>query len=58
MKDFTAENLTESVVDAYIANASPRMAVVLKSLIEHLHTFARDVELTEQEWFAGIQFLT
>lgn len=58
MKDFTAENLTESVVDAYVANASPRMAVVLKSLIQHLHTFARDVQLTEQEWFEGIQFLT
>ena len=58
MKDFTVDNLTESVVDAYTANASPRMAVVLKSLIQHLHTFARDVELTEQEWFEGIQFLT
>ena len=58
MKDFTVDNLTESVVEAYTKNASPRMAVVLKSLIQHLHEFARDVELTEQEWFQGIQFLT
>lgn len=58
MKDFTVDNLTESVVEAYTRGASPRMAVVLKSLIEHLHMFARDVELTEQEWFEGIQFLT
>lgn len=58
MKDFTVENLTESVVEAYTVNASPRMAVILKSLIEHLHAFAKEVELTEHEWFAGIQFLT
>lgn len=58
MKDFTVDNLTESVVAAYTKGASPRMAVVLKSLIEHLHNFARDVELTEKEWFEGIQFLT
>ncbi|MGR8949655.1 MAG: dioxygenase family protein [Gammaproteobacteria bacterium] len=58
MKDFTVENLTESVVEAYTEKASPRMKVVMKSLIEHLHAFARDVELTEAEWFEGIQFLT
>ena len=58
MKDFTVDNLTESVVQAYTAKASPRMQVVMKSLIEHLHAFARDVDLTEAEWFEGIQFLT
>ena len=58
MKDFTVNNLTENVVEAYTAKASPRMKVVMKSLIEHLHAFARDVELTEAEWFEGIQFLT
>jgi len=59
MKDFTLDNLTEAVIDAYTANAdSPRMAEILTCLIKHLHSFAKDVELTEQEWFEGIQFLT
>ena len=58
MKDFTVDNLTETVVEAYTHNASPRMKIIMKSLIEHLHNFARDVELTEAEWFEGIQFLT
>lgn len=59
MKDFTLENLTAAVVEAYTENAkSPRHATIFKSLIEHLHAFAKDVELTEQEWFEGIQFLT
>jgi hydroxyquinol 1,2-dioxygenase len=30
----------------------------MASLIKHLHAFIRDVELTEAEWMAGIQFLT
>ena len=59
MKDFTLDNLTEAVVEAYTTNAvNPRMAQILKSLIEHLHQFAKDVELTEAEWLAGINFLT
>ena len=58
MKDFTVDNLTDSVVEAYTKDASPRMKTIMKSLIEHLHAFARDVELTEAEWFEGIQFLT
>jgi hydroxyquinol 1,2-dioxygenase len=30
----------------------------MASLVTHLHAFARDVRLTEQEWFAAIEFLT
>jgi hypothetical protein len=30
----------------------------MSSLIRHLHSFVREVELTEEEWMAGIQFLT
>jgi hydroxyquinol 1,2-dioxygenase len=37
---------------------NPRLKRVMTSLIQHLHDFARDVELTEEEWFQGIQFLT
>jgi hydroxyquinol 1,2-dioxygenase len=59
MKDFTLENLTDAVVEAYTTNAaSPRQAQIIGSLVRHLHAFAKDVELTEAEWFEGIQFLT
>jgi len=30
----------------------------MDSLVTHLHDFAREVKLTEQEWLDGIQFLT
>ena len=35
-----------------------RFKEIITSLVQHLHTFARDVKLTEEEWLQGIQFLT
>src|SRR5918912_1393318 len=35
-----------------------RFAQIMTSLLKHLHAFVREVELTEAEWLAGIQFLT
>jgi hydroxyquinol 1,2-dioxygenase len=59
MKDFTLNNLTDVTVEAYTKNAtSPRNAEIFGALINHLHAFAKDVELTEAEWFSAIQFLT
>ena len=59
MKDFTVDNLTDEVIEAYTANtASPRMRQIFTSLIRHLHGFVKDVELTEAEWFEAITFLT
>ncbi|MFZ3562342.1 dioxygenase [Streptomyces sp. BH055] len=36
----------------------PRLRQVLESLTRHLHAFVQDVRLTEEEWSAGIDFLT
>jgi len=59
VKDFTVENLTEEVIKAYSANtASPRMREIFTALITHLHGLVKDVQLTEPEWFAAIEFLT
>lgn len=37
---------------------SPRMKQLMQSLIQHLHQFAREVELTPDEWLAAVDFLT
>lgn len=59
MKDFTINNLTQRVTEAYTANTgSPRNRELLGVLIKHLHAFVKEVELTEAEWFEAIQFLT
>jgi hydroxyquinol 1,2-dioxygenase len=38
--------------------ADPRFKQIMTSLIRQVHDFVRDVKLIEEEWFAGIQFLT
>jgi hydroxyquinol 1,2-dioxygenase len=44
------------VVNAFTTEG--RFTTVMTSLVRHLHAFASEVELTEEEWFAGIDFLT
>lgn len=54
----TAAELTEAVLAKLEGATDARFKRVMTSLIEHLHAFVRETELTETEWFAGIQFLT
>ena len=58
MKDFNETNATEAVIRSFESCADPRMKEVMTSLIQHLHDFVREVQLTEAEWLAGIEFLT
>ncbi len=58
MRDLTEENLTEAVLARYENCKSPRFQEIMRSLVRHLHAFIREVELTEEEWFEGIRFLT
>jgi len=37
---------------------NPRIREIVASLATHLHDFAREVRLTEEEWHEGIKFLT
>ncbi|MHB8666803.1 MAG: intradiol ring-cleavage dioxygenase [Burkholderiales bacterium] len=50
--------LTEAVIARLSAEAEPRFRRIMQSLIRYLHDFVREVELTEEEWFEGIKFLT
>jgi catechol 1,2-dioxygenase len=52
------EKITQSVVNSLEGTADPRLKTIMTSLIKHLHAFIRDVELTEEEWMQGIEFLT
>lgn len=58
MRNLTEANLTGAVVARLEKTADPRFKQVMTSLIRHLHAFVREVDLTEEEWFEGIQFLT
>lgn len=58
MSQESEQGLTAEVLAAYKKAADPRQREVFAALIKHLHAFAREVRLSEAEWFAGIDFLT
>jgi len=58
MTHLDTQELTREVTERFIDTPDPRLRKVLSSLVKHLHAFAVDVQLTQEEWLAGIQFLT
>jgi len=56
--DFTEETSDDVVQASFARTPDPRLRHVLQRLVHHLHAFARDVELTQDEWERGIAFLT
>jgi len=54
----TEENLTDLAVERWRQCRSPRLAGIMTSLIRHLHGFVREVEPSEAEWLAAIEWLT
>ena len=58
MRNLTQDNITQAVIARLAATPDARLREVMTSLVQHLHAFARDVRLTEEEWFKGIEFLT
>jgi hydroxyquinol 1,2-dioxygenase len=58
MPKFTTENLSEEVIDAMQGMDDSRLKEVMTTLINHLHSFVREVKPSDQEWMAAIQFLT
>jgi hydroxyquinol 1,2-dioxygenase len=51
------EDVTPVVVDAYKNIDDARLREIVASLIKHLHNFARDVHLTEEEFQLGTQIV-
>ncbi|TWS26176.1 hydroxyquinol 1,2-dioxygenase [Tsukamurella sputi] len=50
--------LVDRVLQSFADTEDPRLRTVLQSLVRHLHSFIREVRLTEAEWTAAIDFLT
>ena len=55
---FTEEGSAEAVNARMGDDINPRLAEVMASLVRHLHAFAKDVNLTQDEWNLAIDFLT
>jgi catechol 1,2-dioxygenase len=48
---------TDNVVNAMGKDVDPRFRQLMASLIRHVHDFARENELTVDEWMAGVQLM-
>ena len=58
MRQFTEDNLTDEVVARLKQTKDKRLREIMTSAVKHLHAFAQEVHLTEEEWFEGIKFMT
>jgi catechol 1,2-dioxygenase/hydroxyquinol 1,2-dioxygenase len=58
MKAINHNTITEVALEQMASTPNPRLKQVMASLVHHLHDFAREVDLTPEEWIGGIEFLT
>ncbi len=58
MRNLTEANITDAVIQTFENTPDARLKEIMTGLVKHLHAFIREVNLTEEEWLAGIQFLT
>lgn len=56
--EVAGEKITQNVLASFENAPDGRLKEIMTSLVLHLHAFLREVNLTEEEWMAGIQFLT
>ncbi|KAF2708934.1 aromatic compound dioxygenase [Pleomassaria siparia CBS 279.74] len=50
-------NFTQRVINATGPKATPRVRQLTASLVQHIHDFARENELTIDEWMAGLDLM-
>ena len=58
MRNIDEDTITQAVLASMDGCGNPRLHTVMTCLVQHLHAFAREVKLTEDEWFTAIKFLT
>ena len=55
---FSEEGSAEAVNARMGDDINPRLAEVMSSLVRHLHAFAKEIDLKQDEWDLAIDFLT
>jgi hydroxyquinol 1,2-dioxygenase len=58
LRNLDEDSITRAVIGTHANAGNTRLRELMTSLVQHLHAFARETALTEEEWFKGIQFLT
>ena len=57
MRTVTKDNITDVFSGYFGEDTDPRVREVLTALARHIHEFAREVDLTHEEWRKGLEFL-
>jgi len=57
MRQLTLDNITAAVESSFGGQPDARQRQVMNALVHHLHSFAKEVALTHQEWRAALAFL-
>lgn len=58
MKVIDENTITDAVIEQMSGTPDPRLKQITEILVKHLHAFAREADLTPDEWIRGIRFLT
>jgi protocatechuate 3,4-dioxygenase beta subunit len=58
MRSIDEFTITDATLDQMSTATNPRFKQIMEAAVRHLHDFAREVDLTPEEWLAGISFLT
>jgi len=57
MRTVNKDNITDAFMGYMGEDTDPRLREILGALVRHLHAFASEVNLTHDEWNAGVAFL-
>src|SRR3569833_4501746 len=58
MASLEVNDFAQAVIDRMAECKDARFKQEMTALVKHAHAFMREVDLTPEEWMAGIQFLT
>jgi hydroxyquinol 1,2-dioxygenase len=58
MRAIDENTITDAALEQMSGTPDPRLREIMESLVRHLHEFAREVDLTPEEWLQGLTFLT
>src|SRR2546428_2430407 len=53
-----AADITAAAIASFDGCPDPRLRQIVQALVRHLHAFASEVQLTEDEWTGAIEILT
>ncbi len=57
MRDINQMTITDAVKDSFRGRSDERLSFLVDKLVEHLHDFTRETNLTQDEWMYALNFL-